>query len=73
MLPKQTVGLLKSSALRSMLQLPRMQSWMPAALESQVNLASGIKWAMSNEKDAVVAEVNTHFLKVFSDYFDVSY
>lgn len=67
MLPKQTVGPLKSSVWRSMLQLPRTQSWMPAALESQVNSASGIEWAVSNEKGAVVAEVNTHFLKVFSE------
>lgn len=29
--------------------------------------ASDIKWALSNEKDPVVAKVNTHFLKMFTD------
>lgn len=69
MLPKQTVGPLKSSVLRSMLQLRRMQYWMPAVLESQVNLserspcsesfseASPIKGAILNEKDGVIAKV----------------
>lgn len=80
MLPKQTVGPLKNSVLRSMLQRPRMQSWMPAALESQVNIAEGRDLALKcfqkllvlnglcqMKKDPVVAKVNTHFLKMFTD------
>lgn len=80
MLPKQTVGPLKNSVLRSMLQRPRMQSWMPAALESQVNIAEGRDLALKcfqkllvlnglcqMKKDPVVAKVNTRFLKMFTD------
>lgn len=33
--------------------------------------ASGIKWAISNEKDPVTAKVNMCFLKLFKDQFGI--